>query len=374
MSILPRVSVVIPLYNHERYIRDALSSVLFQTLSPHEIIVIDDGSTDASLAVVAEIAATDPRIIYWRQDNQDAPQTINNGIRSATGDIIAVLNSDDTYAPERLADCVGALLHDTEIDAVFTGLNFMDDDGKPAACEGFETLLDFYRESDNLPLSLLHGNFFVSTSNLVARKSVFEEIGYFSPLRYAHDLDFYLRMVRAGKKIRFLETPLLWYRIHGGNTIRENRTRAFLELAAIAAVHADFILAAHADKKDGWSEFDRLLQVCDQQGISQCMLTCLWYIQQISPKPLDSAFFLTDAPFQEYIGERIRLDIADKMVYENMKVEIGMVSNKLLEQQQATQILASQLASMESSLSWKITRPLRSLASFLIRHKIWGGL
>lgn len=365
MNAMPTVSIVIPLYNHEHYIREALESVFNQTFSPCEVIVVDDGSTDASLSVVAGIAAADPRVIYWSQENQDAPQTINNGIRRARGDIVAVLNSDDIYHPERLATCVRVLSDEPHVSAVFTGLTFIDSDGNPVACEGFEKLIDFYRESNDLALSLFHGNFFVTTSNLVVRRCVFDEIGYFSRLRYAHDLDFYVRMIRGGKEIRFLETPLLRYRIHGTNTIRENRARAFVEVSAIAAAHAFEDLSAAETGSVTWRKLDRLFDICDGHGISRCMLIFLCHLQVLSDRPRDGSFFLNDRDFANYMDDRARRDITGKTADDEMRHELQVSKNRIMEKEHALSVAENRIAAMESSLSWQITRPLRWFSAML---------
>ena len=101
-----RVSVVIPLYNHECYVAQALESVIEQSAKPLEIIVIDDGSSDGSALVVQEIARRYPEIVFWSHPNQGAHYTINAGIKRAKGEYIAILNSDDVYHPDRLEECI----------------------------------------------------------------------------------------------------------------------------------------------------------------------------------------------------------------------------------------------------------------------------
>lgn len=104
-----RVSVVIPLYNHARYIAEAVASVLDQGELLRELIVIDDGSRDASAEVMAGLAAGDARIRFLTQENRGAHATINRGLALATGEFVTILNSDDAYLPGRFAALVRAL-------------------------------------------------------------------------------------------------------------------------------------------------------------------------------------------------------------------------------------------------------------------------
>src|ERR1700733_6857395 len=105
----PRVSVVVPLYNHADYIGDAIASIRAQGSVVKEVVVIDDGSTDGSTAVMQRLAQQDSRIAFTQQENQGAHATINAGLACCTGEFLTILNSDDAYLPGRLAALVAAL-------------------------------------------------------------------------------------------------------------------------------------------------------------------------------------------------------------------------------------------------------------------------
>ena len=102
----PKVSVIIPIYNNERYLRECFDSAVGQTLRDIEIICVNDGSTDGSLAVMREYEASDPRIKVIDKPNGGYGQTMNCGLAAATGEYVAFLESDDSInlsAYEKLA-------------------------------------------------------------------------------------------------------------------------------------------------------------------------------------------------------------------------------------------------------------------------------
>src|SRR5262249_34600391 len=153
--------------------------------------------------------------------NEGAHRTINEGIREARGRYLAILNSDDLYLPERLGRCLAVLEEDPDVTAVATGISFVDENDNAIRYPWYEETHSFYEQLGYLWLALVHGNFLMTTSNLVARRAVFDEIGLFDDLRYAHDLDFFLRLLAHGKRLSVVPEQLLTYRVHGSNTIFE---------------------------------------------------------------------------------------------------------------------------------------------------------
>src|SRR5919106_5413407 len=96
------VSVIMPAYNAEKYIAGSIRSVIVQTYSDWELIVVDDGSTDSTATVVQEFVARDPRIKYIFQENGRLGKARNTGIRNSSGPLIAFLDSDDLWVPIKL--------------------------------------------------------------------------------------------------------------------------------------------------------------------------------------------------------------------------------------------------------------------------------
>lgn len=291
------LSVIIPLYNHEQYIDAALDSVLAQTLQPTEIIVIDDGSHDGSLLRVQRRAELEPRIMVWSHPNQGAHYTINAGLKRATGQYVAILNSDDCYHPQRMETCLQALEQDAEAAAVCTALSFIDENGKSCRNKWYEEALTFYRQAGDLSLALINGNFLMTTSNLFIRRTVFDELGLFAGLRYTHDLDFFLRMILHNKKIALLDQPLLQYRTHVSNTISEGALKVKQEWAAVVAW---FVWQMGEDRE--WNYFARLAEITDRHNLTRLLFFFFKQFQRTAPERLSVEAWLEDASFRAFLA------------------------------------------------------------------------
>lgn len=222
----PAVSVIIPAYNHERFIGPAVDSVLGQTWSDFELLVIDDGSTDQTGAVVQ--AYKDSRITYRWQENQDAYNTLNRGLELARGRYVAILNSDDVYMPDRLETLV-ALQERSGAHCIFTDVIPIDENGQEISDPDFgwnqwhRKNRQFYFDCNDLYTGFLKGNFMVTTSNLFLTSEAVARTGKFCSLRYLHDYDFIFRVMLAcpDQVVYLHDEKLLQYRIHGGNTLSE---------------------------------------------------------------------------------------------------------------------------------------------------------
>jgi glycosyltransferase involved in cell wall biosynthesis len=222
-----KVSVIIPAYNHEKYVTEAINSVLSQSHHDFEIIIINDGSTDSTEQRILSIH--DQRIQYISQKNSGAHSAINRGISLAQGEYISILNSDDIYLPKRLETCLNFLENNTNYSVVMTTVQGIDSRGTPAKekvtpqvkawIDWYKNALLFFNEDKFYPNAFAK-NIMMTTSNLFVRSKVFQECGSFKGLRYAHDWDMLLRFSRR-YQIHLIKDDLLKYRMHSENTVHE---------------------------------------------------------------------------------------------------------------------------------------------------------
>jgi len=221
-----KVTVVMPAYNHENYIGAAIDSVLSQTYADIRLIVIDDGSTDNTGAVVKAI--DDPRLEYIYQENQDAFNTLNRGLSMVDTPYATILNSDDVYLPTRLATLVKGQ-NQSGAQCLFTEVTSISDQGEPMLDPTFfwnqwhQKNRKKYFDCGDLYTAFLHGNFMVTTSNLFMTRNVIDQVGQFCSFRYLHDYDYMFRILLAFPgNVQYLhDQNLLYYRIHGSNTLSE---------------------------------------------------------------------------------------------------------------------------------------------------------
>ena len=230
----PIVSVVMPAYNHEDYIGEAIQSVLDQTLTDLELIIINDGSTDKTEQVIKSFQ--DERIKYYDQDNQGAHNTINRGLSLSNGQYITIINSDDIYNSERL-NVLLSFAKEKDAKFLFTRVGFIgDDEGyKNILTDWYNKLNTIYEDTKSVEQTLLSGNVAITSSNFFFSSDLREDLGDFQSYKYVHDYDFILRALihYSGKCLYISDQTLLQYRVHGSNTIRESYSEATKETIAL---------------------------------------------------------------------------------------------------------------------------------------------
>ena len=213
---MARVSIIIPAYNRAGFLGEAIHSVLAQTFTDFEVIVVDDGSTDNTSDVVRTFA--DPRVEYIRQNNQGPAGARNAGIRASTGECVTFLDSDDTLLPRKLEIQARALDAHHELGLVASGYEFIDEGGRLLR----EERPWIGRASPDLPSILLGG--LAPVHAVMVRRAWLDQVGGFDVrFRAAEDMDLWYRLSLAGCGMGWVPAIVCRYRIHRHNMCRSIR-------------------------------------------------------------------------------------------------------------------------------------------------------
>jgi glycosyltransferase involved in cell wall biosynthesis len=279
------VSVVIPCYNHARFLGEAIESALAQSYPRVEIIVVDDGSRDHT----EEVAGRYPGVQYVRQDNQGLAAARNTGLRESHGDILVFLDADDRLLPEALERGVHNLLNSPESAFVSGRYRYIREDG---------SIMHEYSQKPADPdhyAAFLLGNYIGMHATVAYRRSVLEAEGGFNPsLRACEDYDLYLRIARK-YPVSLHQHLVAEYRQHGQNMSRDPR----LMLKTVLTV-------LHSNKKyigtnDRYHEAYRAGVTSWREHYSQAFFEQLrqrWTDKQIGPTLALAASWFRYAPYQ----------------------------------------------------------------------------
>jgi glycosyltransferase involved in cell wall biosynthesis len=239
------VSVVIPAYNADRFIAATLDSVLAQTFTAFEVIVVNDGSTDRTQAIVEEYVERDDRIRLINQTNQGISATRQRGQTAAQGDFIAFLDADDLWLPQNLETHLRHFVSQPKLGISFGRVEFMELDGTPTGKYSTGRM----QQVD--PAHLFYENLLTTTSNAIVRRSVFEQVGSFDvDLCGTEDQEFFLRTRCFGWQVEGVDAVLVRYRITaGGLSSRLEQLEAdWLRFSDKVKVYAPGIVAQHGAK------------------------------------------------------------------------------------------------------------------------------
>ncbi|MEM8504668.1 MAG: glycosyltransferase [Cyanobacteria bacterium P01_D01_bin.1] len=222
------VSIIVPVYNGASTIRETLDSVLQQSFDAFELIVIDDGSTDNTLEIVASF--DDPRLSVFSYPNAGVATTRNRGVAQASTEYISFIDADDLWTPDKLARQLDALESSSNAAVAYSWTDYIDQSGRFIASDQRVTF------SGNAYGELLRRDFLESASNVIIRRKAFLDVGGFDPsLSGAADWDFFLRLA---KRYDFVAVPHLGvlYRISNSSmsanlSMQEQECIAVLEQA-----------------------------------------------------------------------------------------------------------------------------------------------
>lgn len=234
----PLVSVVIPVYNGEKYIEECFHSVYQQSYRPMEVIVIDDGSTDNSLNLIKQIPG-EKKVIS--QQNTDVSQARNTGIQTASGEFIAFIDQDDIWEKEKLEKQVRVFGENLSTDLVFTDSLKFNDKGEKRQPRDKHKIASQLNDR-NLFSTLMRKNVLMPSAVMVKKESI-EKAGLFDPsFKTCGDYEMWLRMSALGMKFLYLPEPLVLYRQHAENTYKKSEIMHEDRLKALDSIFANFDL------------------------------------------------------------------------------------------------------------------------------------
>jgi glycosyltransferase involved in cell wall biosynthesis len=232
---VPLVSILIPSYNHARFLPACLDSIRAQTFTDREVVLVDDGSKDESVAIARDYAAKDPRIhVHVNGQNLGTYGTEQKALELSKGELVAVMNSDDLWAPEKLERQIALLEKHPEAPYCYTLGWMVDDEGKVDETEDIHA--DWPRDELQQPLPyLLYENRILASSVLWRR----EGLRFETSCRYSGDWVALLEQSPRGPAVCISDRLSFW-RQHEKNTFRLSKLQALEEIRVRLSIDAAF--------------------------------------------------------------------------------------------------------------------------------------
>jgi glycosyltransferase involved in cell wall biosynthesis len=253
MRRMVKVSVIVPVYNGEKYIREAIDSILNQSYKDFEVIVIDDGSIDNTLSIVKEC---DGKIRWKSQENKGQASAINEGIKMVKGEYVAYLDADDVCMPQRLEIQVKYLDEHPGVGLVYSGLCQVNSIGK------------IQRTIKAVPYDhfVLLQTDYIARSTVLHRKKCLDEVGLFDEsITGDDDWDMWIR-ISEKFRVGYIAEPLVKYRVHGENiSLRRPKRLAYRRYTKVRILEK-----AYERKKSSWLKI-RMLRARAESKIGQVL-------------------------------------------------------------------------------------------------------
>jgi glycosyltransferase involved in cell wall biosynthesis len=356
----PLVSVIVPVYNAVHFVEEALESVSSQTFADFELIVVDDGSIDGSLAVLERHLAREPRMVLVRQPNAGGAAARNAAARRASGRYLAVMDADDVAEPDRFARQVAFLERHPDVDVLGASMRVITEDGVPAGYKTRPTSVDD-----------VHGLLEHEITNpildptVMMRRDAFEAVGgYRSQFRTTYDYDLWLRMLP--RRMCNLPDAVVRYRQHAEQTTRRG---AVLTLYSLHVGKASQIARQRgtpdpAEDWDGSVDLDLLRRSTADPYVAASLYASLLRLLDDSPERHRDI---------DVVSRRQLFDLLDDVDVSQASVEGGDVFYIL--RAAASIVRAGRLASgtrLLSSVVRRYPRESYSAVRLALRHRLIG--
>jgi len=305
---IPKVSVIIPVYNTEKYVRQAVESILLQTLKDIEIIIVNDGSTDDSMTILEELAAQDERIKLFSQENQGQGTARNTGLHHAIGEYIYFMDSDDLLESDTFELCVQKC-KDENLDFVFFNAESFSEN-KQFSLNNFNyirttNLAPKVYKGDEILIIQLNNNDFKAPVwlNFINHKFIIENHLYFHPKMEHEDQLFTAQAYLYAKRISFLHNTFFKRRVRGNSTM--TRKFAWKNIHGYLTITAE--LLKYASKHP---EHKKLIDLF----LSQMLDAAVWQAHVLPLNQRIRLFFLCVKDYKKYVTNKTLLTLLLKSV------------------------------------------------------------
>ena len=225
----PRISILIPCFNSASTVARAVGSALGQTTPAHEVIVCDDGSTDAPEAALGGFG---DQVVLLRKRNGGGASALNHALAAATGDFVAILDADDFYDPDRTTAIGAAAASRPDLDIVTTDA-WLDRDGVRVGTYSTANPFAVSRQRAAILSTCFPGGW-----PAVRRTRLLEAGGWDESYRVAYDWECWLRLILAGSLVGMVDAPLMTYHVHEGSLSADKLVSLQERLRLLRAVDA----------------------------------------------------------------------------------------------------------------------------------------
>lgn len=368
------VSVIIPSYNHEKYIKDCIESVLNQTYKNIEVLVEDDCSSDNTQEIIKKIKDKRLKTIFSKK-NKGTVRTINHLMSLCKGEYIAILGSDDYWYPEKLEKQI-EIFKEKKVGAVFSEVDIVDEYGNVYENDGDFSSDIFKKEnmSQGKRMRLFYsiGNHLCHPSSIVSRE-VFNNIGYYNPLyRQLHDYEYWVRLVNK-YNIYIVNEKLMAYRRNKKNnsSVSSNNNENLIRTTNEFYTIIEKMFTEIDDKVfiDGFKDSFKNKKASSKIDLETEKFLILSKINKIE---LAMNFLVNHKNFEAILSNlNDNYNYSLKELYEFTgkfsegypreltSPEIKKYRKKIKELEDHNKMLSYEIEKMLNSKSWRITKPLR---------------
>ena len=243
-----------PSYNHEKYLSEAISSVLNQTYKDFELIIVDDGSKDSSKRIIEDWQKKDNRVrAFFHQKNFGITKTSNHCIAAATGKYVAFIDSDDVWVASKLEKQISILRKNDSV-IVWSEGEIINENSVSIGKTFSQKYMASTKKSGYLFEELLSRNF-IFLQSVILKREFLNGIKFSSQFRYLNDYQFTVELAQE-HPFFFIEEPLVKYRIHGKNTILSDNAKWLNETALIR----DYFLQKYGDEVSSKAKSDMFFE------------------------------------------------------------------------------------------------------------------